>query len=103
MFVFKTKSLACPANGNIVYTPMNLWFVGNNIGNVIIYGRLAATSLGIGTCWNGWTQMAIEINPKIKRLVGISEEKIGAFIIGYPDVTYYRVPPRSRKRVKALK
>jgi len=74
-----------------------------NIANIITYGRLAAQSLGLGTCWNGWTQMAIENNPKLKRLAHISGKKVGAFTIGYPDVTYYRVPPRSQKRIKGLK
>ncbi len=74
-----------------------------NIANIVTYGRLAAHTLGLGTCWNGWTQAAIEIDPKIMKLAGIRTKKIGAFTLGYPDVTFYRTPPRSFKHVKGLK
>jgi nitroreductase/NAD-dependent dihydropyrimidine dehydrogenase PreA subunit len=86
-----------------VSSPLIMELENFNIANIITYGRLAAQALGLGTCWSGWTQMAIEINPKIKRLAGISGKKMGAFMIGYPDVIYYRIPPRSKKRVKGLK
>ena len=73
-----------------------------NIANIITYGRLAAHSLGLGTCWNGWTQAGIELNPKIKKLAGIRAKALGAFTIGYPDYTLYRTPPRRLKHVKGL-
>jgi nitroreductase len=73
-----------------------------NIGNLITYGRLAAHSLGLGTCWNGWTQIGIELNPKIKKIAGIRAKAYGAFTVGYPDYTLYRTPPRPFKRVKGL-
>ena len=84
----------------VISSPMNTVMGGFNIGNIITYGRLAAQSLGLGTCWNGWTQMAMESNPKLKRIAKIKGNLIIAFTIGYPDVFYYRVPPRSQKKVK---
>ncbi|NHJ24102.1 MAG: 4Fe-4S dicluster domain-containing protein [Candidatus Lokiarchaeota archaeon] len=86
----------------IVYSQLFTDIGIQNIANIITYGRLAAHSLGLGTCWNGWTQAAIEIDPKIMKLAGFRAKKLGAFTIGYPDVTFYRTPPRSFKHVKGL-
>jgi ferredoxin len=73
-----------------------------NIGNIITYGRLAAQSLGLGTCYNGWTQMAFGNNPNLTKLAGIRGKSWGVITIGYPDIKYLRCPPRSKKRVKGL-
>ncbi|MFX1553348.1 MAG: nitroreductase family protein [Promethearchaeota archaeon] len=73
-----------------------------NIGIIITYGRLAAQALGLGTCWNGWTQFAMRLNPKIKELANIRGNIMGAFIIGYPAVRFYRSPPRSLKPIDGL-
>jgi len=73
-----------------------------NIGIIITYGRLAAQALGLGTCWNGWTSMAMDYNYKIKELANIEGKKVGVFILGYPAVKYYRSPPRSPKTITGL-
>jgi len=73
-----------------------------NIGIIVTYGRLAAQALGLGTCWNGFTQLAMASNPEIRKLTGIIHPKVGVFIIGYPDMTFYRTAPRSKKPVKGL-
>jgi len=72
----------------------------NNIGIIITYGRLAAQALGLGTCWNGWSQIAMNSNPEIKKLANIDGKGIGAFIIGYPAVKFVRSPPRAPKEIK---
>jgi nitroreductase/NAD-dependent dihydropyrimidine dehydrogenase PreA subunit len=69
----------------------------NNIGIIITYGRLAAQSLGLGTCWNGWTQIAMHDNSDIKKIVNITGKRVGVFMLGYPGVRYLRSPPRSSK------
>ena len=74
----------------------------NNIGIIITYGRLAAQALGLGTCWNGWTQLAIRLNPKIKELAGIKGSMMGAFIMGYPAIKFVRSPPRFLKPIDGL-
>ena len=84
----------------IVSSPFNIIMGGFNIGNIITYGRLAAQSLGLGTCWNGWTHLAFHKNPKLKKLARIRGSLVTALIIGYADNKYYRVPPRSKKDVK---
>jgi ferredoxin len=73
-----------------------------NIGNIITYGRLAAQALGLGTCWNGWTQIAFRLNPKLPKLAGIRGRSWGVMTIGYPDIKYVRCPPLSHKKVKGL-
>ena len=75
---------------------------GCNIGIIVTYGRLAAQALGLGTCWVGMMQLAIEFQPKIKKLANIRGSIVGVFTIGYPDLKYYRVPPRGEKKTVGL-
>ena len=86
----------------IVYSQLSMNIEIQNIANIITYGRLAAHSLGLGTCWNGWTKAGIEVNPKIMKIARIRAKEIGVFTIGYPDYKVYRTPPRALKRVKGL-
>lgn len=86
----------------VVHTPMPLKMNYINIGNIITYGRLAAQSLGLGTCYHGWTQLALEINAKMKRSLKASGTTACAFTLGYPDVKYHRIPPRDPKRVRKI-
>ena len=76
----------------------------NNIGIIVTYGRLAAQSLGLGTCWNGLTQFAMKINRKLARRFGIRGKRIGVFAIGYPasTLTFYRTAPRTIRPVNGL-
>ena len=83
-------------------SPLNIVLGGVNIGNIVTYGRLVAQSLGLGTCWNGWTQIANESNPKIRRMAKLKGPLLMAFTIGYPDVRFYRIPPRSEKNARYL-
>ena len=87
----------------IVYSQLINTIGIQNVANIITYGRLAAHSLGLGTCWNGWTQAGIELNPKIMKLAGIRAKVIGAFTIGYSDYKVYRTTPRPFKHIKGLK
>ena len=85
-----------------VSSMLDMPLADHNIGIIITYGRLAAQSLGLGTCWNGFVQIASRHNNKIMKLAGIRGRRIGAFTIGYPNITFKRAPPRSRKPVKGL-
>ena len=73
-----------------------------NIGIIVTYGRLASQALGLGTCWNGLTQWAMGVNPAIKKMTGVRGKKFGVFIVGYPDMTFHRTAPRSKKPIKGL-
>jgi nitroreductase/NAD-dependent dihydropyrimidine dehydrogenase PreA subunit len=57
---------------------------------------LAAQALGLGTCWIGYAQEAINRNKDLKKLLGIPKdnEVNGVLVLGYPDVEYHRIPPR---------
>ncbi|MHA1669351.1 MAG: nitroreductase family protein [Promethearchaeota archaeon] len=85
-----------------ISSPLNIIMGGFNMGNIITYGRIAAQSLGLGTCWNGWTHIANDMNPKIRRVLKLKGPLLIAFLIGYPDVEFYRVPPRYEKKVKFI-
>jgi nitroreductase len=85
-----------------VYASTDTFIEGINVGISVTYGRLAAQSLGLGTCWNGWTQMAFDKNKKLLKLAGIRGKGWGAFTIGYPDINYIRCPPRKQKKIKGL-
>jgi len=85
-----------------VTSPMRFSSMDNNIGIIITYGRLAAQALGLGTCWNGMSQAAIRMNPELMKMVGLRGKTVGAFVIGYPNITFHRAPPRSSKSVKGL-
>jgi nitroreductase/NAD-dependent dihydropyrimidine dehydrogenase PreA subunit len=87
----------------IVYSQLHTIIGIQNVANIVSYGRLAAHSLGLGTCWNGWTQVGMELNPKIMKLAGIRAKQLGAFTIGYPDYKVYRTPPRPLKHIKGFK
>ena len=85
-----------------VYSQLNAEFGAHNIANIITYGRLAAHTLGLGTCWNALTQVAMDLNPKLMKLARIRGKKVGVYTIGYPTATYYRTSPRFIKHVKGL-
>jgi nitroreductase/NAD-dependent dihydropyrimidine dehydrogenase PreA subunit len=86
----------------LVYSSLDLEFESNNIANIITYGRLAAQTLGIGTCWNGWTQIAMGLNPKIMKIAKIRGKKVGVITLGYPNLKFYRTAPRKLIKVKGL-
>jgi len=85
-----------------VSSQFNIMMEGNNMGIIITYGRLVAQALGLGTCWNGWTQIAIHLNPKIKKIAKIRGKAVAAFTLGYPDTEYHRIPPRPMNKVRFL-
>ena len=86
----------------ILYYPPNVGFSGYNTAIAITYGMLAAESLGLGTCWIGMAQGVIVMNKQLRELIGIQGNVAGVVTIGYPDVKYYRFPPRAPLKVKGL-
>jgi ferredoxin len=86
----------------VVHSPMPMMINYIELGNIITYGRIAAQALGLGTCFIGWTQMANEINPKIKKLVRATGNTLCGFTLGYPDVKYYQIPPRVPLKIRKI-
>jgi len=62
----------------------------------LAYLELAALSNGLGTCWAGWVQTAAVLWPPLQAALNMPEghRSYGAMMIGYPDITYYRLPLR---------
>lgn len=70
--------------------------------SALTYGMLAAHSLGLGTCWMGFTMSAIANSSAIKKCLGIDKNRriSGVITLGYSDVTYERLPPRHPVKVE---
>ena len=81
-------------------TMLGIW--GDDTGTALTYGMLAAQSLGLGTCWIGNLQAAIDNNPDILGILGIKGHVFGTFTLGFPAVKFHRTPPRSRLDIKGL-
>jgi len=81
----------------ITYAPELGSLAQNDAGIALTHGMLAAQSLGLGTCWIGYAQEALNRYDELKEMLGIPDDmKInGIFIIGYPDLKYQRAPPRA--------
>ncbi len=84
----------------IAYSSLDLDIEDTNIGICLTYGRLAAETLNLGTCWNGWTQIALKGNKELQKLTGARGARFGAITLGYPNVKFHRTAPRSLPKVK---
>jgi nitroreductase/NAD-dependent dihydropyrimidine dehydrogenase PreA subunit len=59
-------------------------------------------SLGIGTCWAGYLNMAIQQSKEIKEIIGLDENSTvhTSLMIGYPKYNYHKIPNRKQIAVK---
>ena len=66
--------------------------------------ELMAQSLGLGSCWAGYFQMAADTYQPLQKALGLSEDDVvlGAVMVGHPAVVYQRIPPRPPARVRWL-
>ena len=66
--------------------------------------ELQANALGLGVCYIGFLNTAMEFDDRIRELAGLKEgEKMAvAFVTGYPDVEYMRPAPRKPANVRIL-
>ena len=66
------------------------------------YFELAASSMGLGTCWVGFLMHAAALYPKIKEALGIPQDHklYGAMVAGYPKYSYRRIPPRNHTTIR---
>ncbi|MBM4312695.1 MAG: 4Fe-4S dicluster domain-containing protein [Deltaproteobacteria bacterium] len=66
------------------------------------YFELAATSMGLGTCWAGLAQGAILSSPQLKKEMGIPEDHPHHYpmMLGYPKPRYFRVPERRAPKIR---
>ncbi|MHC1743736.1 MAG: nitroreductase family protein [Syntrophobacteraceae bacterium] len=68
------------------------------------YVELYAPTLGLGTCWAGFTQLCAQQYPKLPEYLGIQQDKAvtGMLMVGYPKYRYHRAPSRNPLDVKWL-
>jgi nitroreductase/NAD-dependent dihydropyrimidine dehydrogenase PreA subunit len=68
------------------------------------YFEFAAPSFGLGGCWGGFFNTAINAWKPLKEALGIPEDHSanGMMMIGYPEFKYHRLPLRNDPRVKIL-
>jgi nitroreductase/Pyruvate/2-oxoacid:ferredoxin oxidoreductase delta subunit len=62
---------------------------------------LVAPVFGLGTCWAGFMQIALDASPDLKREVGIPDDHTShyAMMLGYPKYRFFRVPKRDAAKV----
>jgi nitroreductase/NAD-dependent dihydropyrimidine dehydrogenase PreA subunit len=63
----------------------------------LAYLELAATSLGLGTCWAGYFNAAATFYPAMMEALALPEghQSFGAMMVGYPKFKYQRLPLRN--------
>ena len=85
----------------ILHSPTYGNLAGCDAGIALTHGMLAARSRGLGTCWIGIAQEAMQRIGKFNRWLGIPKKRKvwGMFTLGYPKETFQRAPPRESLRV----
>jgi nitroreductase/NAD-dependent dihydropyrimidine dehydrogenase PreA subunit len=60
------------------------------------YLELAATGMGLGSCWAGYFHMAATTFPPLMEVLPIPGDHrcLGAMMVGYPEFGYHRLPLR---------
>lgn len=67
----------------------------------LTYLELTAVSFGLGACWAGYAQMAINMSADVQKFLGLSQRSgcFGAMMVGYPKYNYFRIPLRNKPRI----
>jgi len=67
----------------------------------LAYLNLAADSLGLGCCWNGFFTAAANNFPPMIKAIGLPEgqQLHGSLALGYPKYKYHRIPMRNPANV----
>lgn len=81
-----------PASGDISLVDSTIAFS---------YGMIAGHSMGIGSCWMGFTMMAVKKNKKIHQVLNIPKGRIisGVITLGYPSIEFLNIPIRKKRDV----
>jgi nitroreductase len=63
--------------------------------------ELAALPFGLGACWAGYLQMALNAFPAARKAAGLSSKTAchGAMLFGYPKYEYNCIPSRNDPRI----
>lgn len=62
----------------------------------VTYFQLAAAALGLGTCWAGYLQIALNMSPQIAKQAHVPEGRQvhAATMLGFAKFDYRAIPPR---------
>jgi nitroreductase/NAD-dependent dihydropyrimidine dehydrogenase PreA subunit len=65
------------------------------------YFELSALPHGVGTCWAGYAQMALNRWPAAQKIVRLSDKCacFGAFLVGRPQFSYTSIPLRNDPKI----
>ena len=65
------------------------------------YLELAAFGFGLGACWAGYVQMAINMSDAVRKFTGLSSRALagGVMMVGHPKYRYSRIPFRNIPKV----
>ncbi|MCK5540151.1 MAG: nitroreductase family protein [Deltaproteobacteria bacterium] len=65
------------------------------------YLELAATSLGLGSCWAGYFNTAATTFPPMTEALSLPEghQCLGSMMVGYPKFKYHRLPLRKSPKI----
>ena len=65
------------------------------------YLELAAASMGIGTCWAGFFQAAVQFYPPMNEAIGLPDGQLSyeCMMLGYPKYNYQRIPLRNEPNI----
>jgi len=72
-----------------------------DISLALSYLELAATTFGLGTCWAGLLQGALQASSSLKEAIGIPAGHTHHYpmMLGYPKVKYFRLPERKPPKI----
>lgn len=92
--IFHKSNLVLIVNGD---NDTDVAIAATNIENMIY-------ALGLGIYFSTFIKVAIEKNPLLQKKLGItsSNPSFLCMVVGYPNVTYYRIPPRKKSKVTWL-
>ncbi len=68
------------------------------------YMELMAESMGLGVLYSGFFVAAAKLNPKIAAMLQTEKghSPVTCLVIGYPDVSYERIPPRRKAKINYI-
>jgi nitroreductase/NAD-dependent dihydropyrimidine dehydrogenase PreA subunit len=85
----------------VVHGEKNYGFGAEDGALALSYLELYAPLLGLGTCWGGYFYSAVNAYPPLFAALGLpaGHRAFGAVMVGYPRLTYRRLPLRQQPRV----
>jgi nitroreductase len=85
----------------VAHAPQSLSTAQSACLIALTYLELAATSLGLGTCWAGYFNAAATFYPPLTQALALPEgrQSFGAMMMGFPKYTYQRLPSRNVPRI----